>query len=108
MLVWLKTFHTLIWMVMTAANFLAFILAWQGKFNAWFWWAVGLLLLETLIIATNQWRCPITNIAERYTSDRRPNFDIYLPEWLARYNVRIFTVLILLETLAVLIRRSVV
>jgi hypothetical protein len=29
-------------------------------------------------------RCPLTGIAARYTDDRRDNFDIYLPPWLAR------------------------
>jgi hypothetical protein len=29
-------------------------------------------------------------LLRRYTSDRRDNFDIYLPEWLARHNQRIF------------------
>jgi hypothetical protein len=31
-----------------------------------------------------------TAVAARYTDDRRTNFDIYLPEWLARYNRQIF------------------
>jgi hypothetical protein len=31
-----------------------------------------------------------TAVAARYTDDRRVNFDIYLPEWLARYNKQIF------------------
>jgi hypothetical protein len=35
-------------------------------------------------------RCPLTDLAARYTDDRRDNFDIYLPEWLARHNKRIF------------------
>lgn len=29
-------------------------------------------------------------MAARYTDDRRDNFDIYLPVWLARYNKLIF------------------
>jgi hypothetical protein len=29
-------------------------------------------------------------LAARFTADRRPNFDIYLPQWLARYNQPIF------------------
>jgi len=38
----------------------------------------------------NRWRCPLTAVAARYTDDRRANFDMYLPEWLARYNKQIF------------------
>ena len=38
----------------------------------------------------NRWRCPLTAVAARYTEDRRDNFDIYLPQWLARHNKVIF------------------
>ncbi len=38
----------------------------------------------------NKWRCPLTSVASRYTDDRRENFDIYLPEWLAKHNKLIF------------------
>lgn len=42
------------------------------------------------MISGNRGRCPLTTIAARYTDDRRDNFDIYLPLWLARYNKVIF------------------
>ena len=32
------------------------------------------------------WRCPLTDVAARYTTDRAENFDIHLPLWLAKYN----------------------
>jgi len=43
-------------------------------------------------------------VAERYTDDRRDNFDIYLPLWLARYNKEIFGVLFLAGVLYTLAR----
>ena len=36
---------------------------------------------------------PLTSVAAQYTDDRRDNFDIYLPESLARHNRFIFGVL---------------
>lgn len=51
---------------------------------------IGVVMLEVLVLAFNGWRCPLTPIAARYTADRSPNFDIYLPAWLARYNKEIF------------------
>jgi hypothetical protein len=45
---------------------------------------------EVVVLWLNQWSCPLTAVAARYTDDRRANFDIYLPEWLARYNKQIF------------------
>lgn len=35
-------------------------------------------------LPANRLRCPLTDIAARHTADRRANFDIYLPLWLAR------------------------
>lgn len=48
------------------------------------------MLGEVVVLWLNRWSCPLTPIAARYTQDRRPNFDIYLPEWLARYNRQMF------------------
>jgi hypothetical protein len=42
------------------------------------------------VLAANRMRCPLTDLAARYTEERADNFDIYLPLWLARHNQRIF------------------
>jgi hypothetical protein len=49
-------------------------------------WLSVVVLFEALIVVFNSWRCLFTAVAARYTSDRRENFDIYLPFCLARYN----------------------
>jgi hypothetical protein len=100
----IKTLHTLIWALMASSNFLAFYCAFMGRFDAWFWVPASLLAVEIFIIVLNRWTCPITKIAAIYTQDRQANFDIYLPEWLARHNVRIFSGLIVLEVLIILIK----
>ncbi len=41
------------------------------------------MLVEVAVLAFNGMRCPLTDLAARYTDDRRDNFDIYLPLWLA-------------------------
>jgi hypothetical protein len=41
-------------------------------------------------LAINGWRCPMTLMAGRFTDERRENFDIYLPIWLAKHNKLIF------------------
>ena len=51
---------------------------------------IGVVSLEVLVLLANRLRCPLTGVAARYTDDRRDNFDIYLPLWLARYNKHIF------------------
>jgi hypothetical protein len=48
------------------------------------------VLLEIAVLAVNRLRCPLTDVAARYTDERRDNFDVYLPLWLARYNKHVF------------------
>lgn len=56
---------------------------------------VAVVLLEVAVLALNGGRCPLTDVAARYTDDRRDNFDIYLPLPIARHNKLIFGLLYL-------------
>jgi hypothetical protein len=51
---------------------------------------IGVVFVEVLVLLFNGWQCPLTVVAARHTEDRRDNFDIYLPRWLARHNKLIF------------------
>jgi polyferredoxin len=104
MLRFIKSVHTFIWVIMTTSNFLAFYFAFIGRFDAWFWIPCLLIVSEIFIILFNNWRCPITPIAEKYTEDRKSNFDIYLPEWLAKNNVKIFSGIIVVELLILVVK----
>ncbi|HSH14545.1 MAG TPA: hypothetical protein VLD18_00830 [Verrucomicrobiae bacterium] len=66
-----------------------YVFASRGDF-AWAFAAIGIVFVETVVLTLNRMTCPLTSLAARYTEDRRPNFDIYLPEWLARHNQLIF------------------
>jgi hypothetical protein len=88
----IRLVHTLIWAFFAGCIVAIPILALQNRYAAA---AVlsGVVLVEVVIIVANAWRCPLTGVAARYTEDRRDNFDIYLPEWLARHNKLIFGLL---------------
>ncbi len=102
---WLvKLVHTIAWAFFVACIIATPIAGWSRHYD----WALlfgGIVLIEVLILALNGWRCPLTAIAARYTEDRRPNFDIFLPEWLAQYNKEIFGTLYVGGILLTLARR---
>ena len=85
----IKLVHTIVWALFAGCIVALPIAAWLGDFKIAAI-LVGVVCCEILILIANRMRCPLTNIAERFTSDRRDNFDIYLPVWLARYNKHIF------------------
>jgi polyferredoxin len=88
----IKAIHTVIWAFFAVCVLAIPISAWYGEY-AYAGMFIGIVFVEVLVLVFNRWRCPLTPIAARYTADRRDNFDIYLPEWLARHNKLIFGVL---------------
>jgi hypothetical protein len=69
-----------------------------------FRWAAILsviVLLECGVLAVNGGRCPLTDVAARYTVDRDSNFDIHLPNWVAEHNKVVFGWLFVLGELCV-------
>ena len=97
-LVRIKVVHTVAWAFFVAAILAIPVTATIGRFDLAAF-ASGIVLLEVITLALNRWHCPLTPIAARYTTDRRANFDIYLPEWLARLNKQIFGPLYVLAML---------
>ena len=89
-----KALHTAAWAFFAGAILLLPVAAWRGDFRL-AWLLAGLVAVECAIIVVNAWSCPLTAVAARYTADRQPNFDIYLPVWLARWNKLLFGALYL-------------
>ena len=88
-LVTIKVVHTLVWAFFASCIFAIPVFAWNGQFRAAALF-IALVFVEVMVLVVNRWSCPLTNVAVRYTDDRRDNFDIYLPEWIARHNKTIF------------------
>ena len=85
----IKAVHTVAWAFFVGCIAAVPLFAWAERFGLALL-CIGIVTVEVVVIVVNGWRCPLTAVAARYTDDRRPNFDIYLPEWLARYNKEIF------------------
>ncbi len=101
MLTAIKLLHTAVWMVLAGCVLMLPMTGWLGRFR---WSAIlsSLILLECGVLACNGGRCPLTDVAARFTSDRAANFDIYLPLWLAERNKAIFGSLFVVGEVVVL------
>jgi hypothetical protein len=85
----IKLAHTLAWALFAGCIVALPVAAWARRLDVAFL-LIAIVLVEVAILAFNRMRCPLTAVAARYTPDRRDNFDIYLPLWVARYNKQIF------------------
>lgn len=98
----IKLVHTVVWTFFVACILAIPYFTANARFDLAALFA-GVVAIEVAILVVNRMRCPLTPVAARYTADRRPNFDIYLPEWLARYNKEIFGTLYVLGLVFLLV-----
>lgn len=100
-----KLLHTLIWF---AFVILIMYILWSGitgHISRTSWLAVGAVSAECLVLVLFRGRCPLTLIARKYTVAAKDNFDIFLPEWLARHNKLIFGLLFFTGLILMLVRQ---
>ncbi len=99
----IKVVHTLAWALFAGCILALPIFVWLRRLDVAYV-LIGIVMAEVVILAFNRMRCPLTAVAARYTADRRDNFDIYLPSWLARYNKQIFGTLFVAGVLYTLVQ----
>lgn len=63
-----------------------------NKIDKWVWIGLSLFALEGIILVLFKMMCPLTIIARKYSDSSKDNFDIFLPNWLAKNNKLIYTI----------------
>lgn len=104
MLLLIKTIHTLIWMLFVSVILYVIYCAVANQVTVFTWIAILSVIMEGLVLLIFKNQCPLTIMARKYSDSTKDNFDIFLPEWLARYNKTIFTSLFLVGVIFVLLR----
>ncbi|HAF29491.1 MAG TPA: hypothetical protein DCG75_10630 [Bacteroidales bacterium] len=103
-LVQIKVLHTLIWGFFVFMIFYTVYTGLFNKVNLLTWIAIGFVFLESLTLIIFKWYCPLTIVARKYSDSDRENFDIYLPNWIAKHNKTIFSIIFLFGLVLVLYR----
>ncbi|SHF54296.1 hypothetical protein [Flavisolibacter ginsengisoli] len=103
-LVTIKLIHTAIWVFFNVVIFYLLYAVLINRIDKWIWIGLSLIFLEGVILLIFKNICPVTLVARKYSSSDRDNFDIYLPEWLARYNKQIYSSIVVLIIIILLVR----
>lgn len=90
-LLFIKLLHTAIWVFFNVVIFYMLYAVTLGTIDLWLWIGYGFIAAETLTLLLFKFYCPLTVWARRYSDSTAANFDIFLPEWLAKYNKQIYT-----------------
>jgi hypothetical protein len=100
----IKTIHTIIWIFFNVVIFYLLYAVIAGKIDKWIWIGFGLFLLEAIILLSFKMKCPLTIIARRYSDSDKHNFDIYIPNWLAKHNIKIYISILVIIILILIYR----
>ncbi len=103
----IKWVHTLVWVMFVSIIFFVLWSGVTGNITIYSWIAVAAVLAEGLTLAIFKGSCPLTKIARKYSDSEQANFDIFLPEWLAKYNKQLFTTIYCIGLILMLYRHFV-
>ena len=67
-----------------------------NKLDYRLWIGYSLFVLEGITLLAFKFFCPLTVMARKYSNSTKENFDIYLPNWLAKYNKPIYTSILII------------
>jgi hypothetical protein len=95
-LLYIKIIHTLVWIFFNVVIFYLFYAVVSNKIDIWVWVGLGLFTLEGITLLLFGMMCPLTIMAEKYSDSTRDNFDIFLPNWLAKNTKLIYTSFLLI------------
>ena len=88
----IKIIHTVIWIFFNVILvYMAFAVV-VNKIDKYVWIGIGFIVVEGIVLLIFRMVCPLTILARRYSTSTTDNFDIYIPNCLAKYNKLIYTI----------------
>jgi hypothetical protein len=103
-LVLVKLLHTAIWLFFNVVIFYLLYAVIANRIDKLVWICLALVAGEGIVLLVFKNVCPVTIVARQYSDSARDNFDIYLPNWLAKYNKHIYTSIVLVAVLILVYR----
>jgi hypothetical protein len=103
-LVAIKVIHTCIWLFFNVVLFFLYYAVITNHITIWVWLGLCSFAIEGIVLLLFKNSCPLTLWARVYSSSTRDNFDIYIPNWLAKYNKTIYTGLLVVVILMLVYR----
>lgn len=100
----IKALHTTVWLIFNFVLGYIIYAVYTNQIDYWVWAGVGLVVLEGLVLLIFRGSCPLTIVARKYSGSTKDNFDIFLPNWLAKNNKLIYTTIFLLALMVLAYR----
>lgn len=102
---YIKVVHSLLFFLIGISTVYVLLTAVLDQINSLTWWAFGIVIVELVALILNNWRCPLTDLAEQRGAQVGSVADLFLPEWLSVRLFRIFGILFAVTCLLLAWRR---
>ncbi|MGD8426302.1 MAG: hypothetical protein PVH63_01665 [Balneolaceae bacterium] len=93
---YIKLIHSLLFLLIIISTGYVFLSALLDAVTLLSWIAFGVAVAEILVLIFNNWRCPLTDLAESRGAEVGSVADLFLPKWLSDHLFGIFGVVFLL------------
>ncbi|NND07020.1 MAG: hypothetical protein HKN87_11625 [Saprospiraceae bacterium] len=100
----IKLIHTLVWAFLVVLIIYIGYAGFSDTITIYTWIGIGLIIAEGLVLLLFKMSCPLTVVARNYSDSQKDNFNIFLPNWLAKHNKLIFTSIFVVGLIVVLYR----
>lgn len=90
---YIKLAHALLFILIGISTLYVFATAALNQVNMLTWWAFGVVVVELIALVANNWRCPLTDLAEQHGAEVGSVADLFLPAWLSDRLFVIFGIL---------------
>ncbi len=87
----IKILHTIIWFFFNGIFFYMVYAVILNRIDKYVWIGITLFLVEIIVLQIFKNTFPLTIGARRYSNSTKENFDIYLPNWLAKHKKLIYS-----------------
>lgn len=101
---YIKLIHSLLFILIVVCTIYVLVTAALDQVNQLTWWAFGIVIVEMLILLLNNWRCPLTDLAEHRGADVGSVADLFLPKQLSDHLFTIFGIAFLMTCLLLIWR----
>ncbi|PAU94906.1 hypothetical protein CK503_05405 [Aliifodinibius salipaludis] len=96
---YIKLVHSFLFFLIGISTIYVFVTAALDQVNTLTWWAFGVAITELLALMLNNWRCPLTDLAEQHGAEVGSVADLFVPIWLSDRLFAVFGVLFVVTCL---------
>lgn len=87
---YIKLIHSFLFFLIGICTIYVFVAAVLDHITLLTWIAFGIAVIELLVLLFNDWRCPLTDLAEQQGAEVGSVADLFLPQWCSDHLFIIF------------------